>query len=202
MMYWQLLWEDPLRRKWEWGVNLYNVICYLVKRGIAFARICWDNNILQFGMHCMSGSGPLALNCYFWRGWIHLLRGKEAILQWFGRCRSVQIWNGCIRMALEKKHVSDSVSIVSLFIENNVIQDIFWDSHTCYFENGQKKSHFTIVIAIHYTIVSFDSVWRSVGTLHDNIRWLALRIRSSLVLLILGENIETKNDNFSRCRVI
>ena len=32
------------------------------------------------------------------------------------QCKS----NGCVRMSLEKKHVSDSVSIVSLFIENEV----------------------------------------------------------------------------------
>ena len=32
------------------------------------------------------------------------------------QCKS----NDCIRMSLEKKHVSDSVSIVSLFIENEV----------------------------------------------------------------------------------
>ena len=30
-------------------------------------------------------------------------------------------WNGCICMALEKKHVSDRVCIVPLFIENEVV---------------------------------------------------------------------------------
>ena len=34
----------------------------------------------------------------------------------------------------------------------------------------------------------------------DNIQCLALRIRSLLVLHILGENCKTKNDDFSRSR--
>ena len=29
--------------------------------------------------------------CYFWGGRIHLLRGREAVMQWFGRCRSLEI---------------------------------------------------------------------------------------------------------------
>ena len=32
-----------------------------MKRCVAFARIGSDNNILQFGVYCMSGSGPLAV---------------------------------------------------------------------------------------------------------------------------------------------
>ena len=31
-----------------------------MKLGIALVGIGWYNNILQFGAHCMSGSGPLA----------------------------------------------------------------------------------------------------------------------------------------------
>ena len=65
--------------------------------------------------------------CYFWRGWIHLLRGKEAIMQWFGRCRSLQI--------------EYSVSIVSLFIENKVLEWHFLGIFTLAASKTVKASH-------------------------------------------------------------
>ena len=76
----------------------------------------------------------------------------------------------------------------------------FVDFHICCIENDQKKSHFTIIIAIYYAPMSLDSIRRSFGVWYDNIPWLALRIRSSSVLHILGENLKTKNDNFSGSR--
>jgi len=78
----------------------------------------------------------------------------------------------------------------------------FVDFHSCSTENDQLELHFTIIIAIRYILVSLDSKWRSFGAWHDNIRWLALRIRLSLVWHPSGENLETKNDNFSWSRVI
>ena len=111
--------------------------------------------------------------------------------------------NGWIRMALEKKCVSDCVSIVSLFIENEVAEwYFFWDFRKCCFENNPTSSHFTSFIAIYCIIVSLDSIQRSFDAWHDNIQWLALQKRSSLVLHIMGGNAEMKNDNFSRSRVI
>jgi len=93
-----------------------------MKWGIAFARICWDNNILQFGTYCMSGSGPLALILLL-LGWsnpcVAWQRGSHAMI--WTVYRSVQMKELHI-MALEKKYVSDSVSIVSLFIENKVLE--------------------------------------------------------------------------------
>ena len=90
-----------------------------------FARICWDNNILQFATYCMSGSGPLAaiifafgvVKSIFCVAVRHLCDDLDDVDQ----CKS----NDCIRMSLEKKHVSDSVSIVSLFIGMRLMIDIF-----------------------------------------------------------------------------
>ena len=74
--------------------------------------------------------------------------------------------------------------------------------HTCCFQNDLTSSQCTIFMAIDYSPVSLDSIRRSLRHWHDNIQWLALQKRSSLVLHILGGNAEMKNGNFSRSRVI
>ena len=52
-------WEHYPSQKWDCGGRSGNANWYLMKWDIAFARIGWDNNILQFGAYCMSRSGPL-----------------------------------------------------------------------------------------------------------------------------------------------
>ena len=140
--------------------------------------------------------------CCFWGGRIHLLRGGETVMQRFGWCRSVQMKQlGSYDIGQEIcKWQCVHCSIV--YWEWGCWLTFFVDFHTFCFENGWNESHFTIIIAIHCILVSLDSVWRSFGAWHDNIRWLALQIWSSLVLHTLGENLEMKNDNFSRSRVI
>ena len=123
-------------------------------------------------------------------------------MQRFGWCRSVQMKQlGSYDIGQEIcKWQCVHCSIV--YWEWGCWLTFFVDFHTFCFENGWNESHFTIIIAIHCILVSLDSVWRSFGAWHDNIRWLALRIRSSLVWHTSGENLEMKNDNFSRSRVI
>jgi len=70
--------------------------------------------------------------------------------------------------------------------------DIFcWFSYLL-IENDSKELHFTIIIAIRSILVSLDSIWRSFGTWHDNIQWLASWIRSSLVCILLVKILKQK----------
>ena len=123
-------------------------------------------------------------------------------MQWFGRCRSLEIERLDSYGIVEEICKWQCVHCTIIYWEWGCWLTFFVDFHTFCFENGWNESHFTIIIAIHCILVSLDSVWRSFGAWHDNIRWLALRIRSSLVWHTSGENLETKNDNFSRSRVI
>ena len=136
----------------------------------------------------------------FWGGWIHLMRGRGVILQWFGRCRSVQIKRLRSYDIGEEICKWQCVHCAVIYWEWCYWLTFFRDFYTCCIENNQKKSHSTIAIAIRCILASLDSIQRSFGVWHDNIQCLALRIRSSLVLHILGENCKTKNDDFSRSR--
>ena len=59
LIYWHSMWEGQSSQKPDCSVKDALFVCYSMRRGIAFARICWDNSILQFGVYCMSGSCPL-----------------------------------------------------------------------------------------------------------------------------------------------
>jgi hypothetical protein len=161
---------------------------YLMKLGIAFAGIGWDNNILQFGTHCMSGSCPLALiRVLFW-GLNCLTCDREAIMQWSGQRRTLQIDRIDSYGIGEELCKWQCVYCIVIYWEWGCWLTFSVDFYTCCIKNAQKKLNSTILIAIRCILVSLDSVPRSVGTWHDNIQWLALRIWSSLVLLTSGEN--------------
>ena len=85
-------------------------------------EIGWGSNKQQLGTYCMSGFGPLAVILLL-LGWsnpcVAWQRGSHAMI--WTVYRSVQMKELHL-MALEKKYVSDSVSITSLFIENDVVQ--------------------------------------------------------------------------------
>ena len=59
LIYWRSMWEGQSQQKPDCGVKDAVFEWYSMKRCVAFARIGSDNNILQFGVYCMSGSCPL-----------------------------------------------------------------------------------------------------------------------------------------------
>ena len=96
------------------------------------------------------------------------------------------------------KHI-DSVVIDGEWGERLIFCGHFY---TYCFKNDPTSSQHTIFIAIPCSLVSLDSIRRSFNAWHNNIQWLELLIRSSLVLNISGGKAEMKNDNFSRRRGI
>ena len=137
---------------------------------------------------------------FYFGGWTDLTCDREAIMQWFGQRRTLQIERIDSYGIGEELCKLKCVHCTIIYWEWGYWLTFSVDFYTCCIENNQKKSHSMIAIAIRCILVSLDSVRRSVGTWHDNIQWLALQIWSSLVLLTSGENLETKNDNFSWSR--
>ena len=117
------------------------------------------------------------------------MRGSEAIMQWFGRCRSLEIERLDSYGIVEEICKWQCVHCTIIYWEWGCWLTFFVDFHTCCIENGQNVLDSTIIIEIRCILASLDSIWRSFGNWHDNIRWLTLQIWPSLVYCILWVKI-------------
>ena len=90
-LYCPLMSKDHPSQKWDCGGRSGNANWYLME---------WDKHLLEY-VGTTTYCGMLRIACLdlvlwlqyfcFWGGQIHLLRGSEALMRWFGQCRSVQI---------------------------------------------------------------------------------------------------------------
>ena len=81
MIYWRSMWEGQSSPLSDCGVKDAVFACYSMKRCIAFARIGRTTTYCSFECIVCLDLVLCLWYCYFWGGRIHLLRGREAIMQ-------------------------------------------------------------------------------------------------------------------------